>query len=271
MPPAAKKIPCPSSVKNETTLSVETCKTPLAKGQTCPNRHEHLLKYKTGFCQNGDHEGSARKSPTGKPKKTCDWWKRCPCDCHIQFDRMFAMSGMPRQVVDNSGYSPDHGGFWMPSLEERARMAALSKTTGPVAPRIEESPLPDAVPATIVRVFTPTASGRAAPGELELWVKQHCDIWLVEAERFPCTPAYLSEEIGRAQGIKPPSVGAITAVFQRWVKIGFAEIGAKPARFIKYTDDGVRLGLEGCKTRHKMKRKSAEAAAGRRIGRGVST
>ena len=142
------------------------------------------------------------------------------------------------------------------------------KTTGPVAPRVEESPLPDAVPATIVRAFNPTASGRAAPGELELWVKQHCDIWLVEAERFPCTPAYLSEEIGKAQGIKPPSVGAITAVFQRWVKIGFAEIGAKPARFLKYTDDGVKLGLEGCKVRHKAKRKAAEAAAGRRIGRG---
>lgn len=181
---------------------------------------------------------------------------------------MFAMADMERQVVDNSGYSPEHGGFWLPTLEERAQLAALSSSRSPVAPRIEESPAPDMVPATIVRAFVPTASGRAAPGELELWVKQQCDIWLVEQERFPCTPAYLAEAIGKDQGIKPPSVGAITAVFNRWEKLGFAVIASKPARFVKYTDDGVRLGLEGCKMRYKQKRKSAEAAAGRRIGRG---
>jgi len=181
---------------------------------------------------------------------------------------MFQMSGMDRQVVDNSGYSPEHGGFWMPTLEERARMAVLSKSSGPVAPRVEESPLPDAVPATIVRTFTPTNTGRAAPGELELWVKQHCDIWLVEKYPFPCTPAWLSEEIGKTQGIKPPSVGAISAVFERWVKIDFASIAKKPTRFEGYTSNGITLGLEGCKAKLKAKRRAAEAAAGRRIGRG---
>jgi len=239
----------------------------LTRGATCPNRNEHILKYATGFCQNGDHEGSARKSYSGKPRPTCKWWKRCPCSCHIQFDQMFAMAEMERQLVDNSGYSPDHGGFTMPTLEERAHLAALSRAVGPSRPVVEESPAPGLVPASIVRPYAPTATGRAAPGELESWVKKQCDIWLVEQEQFPCTPAWLSEQVGKDQGIKPPSVGAITAIFIRWQKLGFAEIATKPARFVKYTPDGIRLGLEGCKLRAKQQRKNAEAAAGRRIGR----
>lgn len=263
-----KKEPCTSKVKDETTLQISACGHLIPKGMPCPNKSEHMIPYPTGFCQNKNCEGTARKSRSGKPMKTCDWWKLCPCQCHISFDQMYAMAEMERAVVDNSGYSPDRGGFVMPTLEERAKMMALSAPRSPVAPVLEESPAPDLVPASIVRTYAPTPSGRAAPGELEAWVKRHADIWLVEDEGFPCTPKYLSEEIAKAEGIKAPSVGAITAIFNRWVSIGFAEIGAKPARFIKYTEYGVKYGLEGCKERAKRQRRNAEAAAGRRIGRG---
>lgn len=178
------------------------------------------------------------------------------------------MAEMPRQLVDNSGYAPDHSEFQMPTLEERIAMHPLSSGPSSNAPRLVESPAPDLVPATVERAYAPTASGRAAPGELESWVKRECDVWLVEDEGFPCTPAYLAEQVGKTQGIKPPSVGAITAIFNRWVKIGFAEVAAKPARFVKYTEDGIRLGLDGCKARAKRQRRMAEAAAGRRFGRG---
>jgi hypothetical protein len=181
------------------------------------------------------------------------------------YDQMFAASDMPRELVDNSEWvvKPE---FWMPTPEERIAMHAASEAPRPNAPTIVESPLPEAVPVTLRRSYTPTATGRAARGELEAWVKDHCDIWIVEADGSLCTPAYLATEIGRAQGIKEPSVGAISAVFDRWVKIGFATVLKKPTRFEGYTEQGIRIGLEGCKDKMKRSRKSAEAAAGRRIG-----
>jgi hypothetical protein len=268
MPPKEKKYPCSAKIKNEKSLEIEPCGSIIPAGGRCPRYSEHMMSGKTGFCENGNCEGTNKRSYSGKTRPTCKWWKLCSCECHISYDRMFAMGDMDRQIVDNSGYVPDHGGFWMPTLEERAAMIASSTPASATSPRLEESPAPDIVPATLVKPFVPTPSGRAAPGELEWWVKKQTDIWLVENEDFPCTPKYLAEEISRTEGIAPPSVGAITAVFNRWVKLGFAEIGVKPARFIKYTEDGIKYGLEGCKERAKRKRRNAEAAAGRRIGRG---
>jgi hypothetical protein len=127
-----------------------------------------------------------------------------------------------------------------------------------------ESPAPDIVPPTVARSYAPTATGRAARGELEGWVKEVCDIWLIEGYQMLCTPAWISEEIASAQGIKAPSVGAISAVFERWVKLGFAVVQKKPTRFIAYTEEGKRVGLEGLKIRAKQqaKRKQAEQSRG---------
>lgn len=153
----------------------------------------------------------------------------------------------------------------MPTPEERQALIASSRPHAPDAPVLVESPLPDAVPATIRHTFAPTTTGRAARGELESWVKEQCDIWLVEKEEFPCTTAYLSYEIGKAQGIKPPSVGAISAVFDRWDSIKFAVVAKKPTRFVEYTPEGVTLGLEGCKDKHKRSRRLQQAASARTL------
>jgi hypothetical protein len=90
-------------------------------------------------------------------------------------------------------------------------------------------------------------------------VKTACDVWLVESYSFPCTPAWLAEEIAAAQAIKAPSVGAISAVFERWIKLGFAVIEKKPTRFVSYTDEGIKLGLEGLKARSKRTKQLTEA------------
>lgn len=273
MPPVMKRVlTCKGSVKNEKTLQVEPCNQLLVTdgigGFRCKNRDEHVLKYKTGFCAGGACEGSAKKAPSGRPMPTCKWWKRCPCECHKIFDMMFAASGMERQLQDNSGYKVDHSLFRMPTPEERLAMIASSVGTGPTTPIVIESPAPDLVPATIRRVFTPTATGRAARGELASWVKHECDVWLVEELIYKCTPPYLAEAIAKTQGFaKPPSVGAVDAVLKRWVEIGFAVVEKKPTRFIKYTDDGIRLGLEGCIERAKRTRRLQEAEAGRSFRR----
>ena len=271
MSPKPIPVQCTVLVKDESTLKITPCGTVLAsKGALCPNRAEHCVQ-KTGFCENGNCEGTNRKSYTGKPMPTCKYWKTCSCSCHLSYDQMFQIAEMPRTVVDNSGYSPDRGGFVMPTMEERMAEHVLSAPIAARRPTITESPAPDIVPASIVRDFAPTATGRAAAGELESWVRKQTDIWLVESLEndvwYQCTPTYLAEQIAEAEGIKPPSVGAISAVFDRWVKIGFAECAKKPTRFLKYTEQGVRLGLEGCKEKAKRSRKLQEAAAGRRIGR----
>lgn len=270
MPPAQRT--CKEFIKDERTLKLKLCGRTLvsdgAGSLRCPDRNEHVLKYKTGFCQNGNCEGTAKRTVSGKPFATCKWWKRCPCDCHKTYDTMFSMSDMERQVVDNSGYSPDLGEFKMPTLEERIAAIASSMALSPTRPVVIESPAPETVPVTLARTFAPTRSGRAARGELAQWVKTEVDIWVVDQPGYKCTPAYVAEAIAKTQGFgKPPSVGAVDAVFKRWERIGFAEIGRKPTRFLKYTDKGIELGLEGCIEKSKRSKKLQAAEAGRQFRR----
>jgi hypothetical protein len=275
VPPAAKKpYICKAEIKNESTLKVEPCGNTLVSdglgGWRCPKRDEHVLKYKTGFCANGDCEGSAKKSPSGKSRKTCDWWKRCPCTCHAMYDMMFSTAGMERQLVDNSGYSADVSEFKMPTLEERIAAHALSMPHRPDTPTVIESHAPAVVPVMVARSFTPTRTGRAARGELGSWVQKVCDVWAVDEDEqnWNCTPAYIAERVAKNEGFgKPPSVGAVDAVLKRWEAVGFAEVGRKPTRFLKYTSDGIRLGLEGCIERAKRAKKSQAAEANRSFRR----
>lgn len=245
-------------------LALKTCKRKVRRGskqEDCgkqylgSGRHcggTHLMVIKTGFCLDGNCEGTNRKSPSGRSMKTCDFIETCPCNCHDELAKLFELTGQDRIVVDSSGYAPEPRTFWMPSDDP---LPVLSSDTAPDTLAIIESPAPDRVPATIARTFTPTPTGRAARGELELWVKQQCDIWLIDEPGEPCTPSYLAEEIARDQGITPPSVGAISAVFERWVKLGFAVIEKKPTRFVRYTEDGVKFGLEKMKAEAKKSKR----------------
>lgn len=269
MPPAKKISVCKASIKDEKTLQVKACGLPLVSdgigGLRCVKRDEHLLKYKTGFCANGDCEGSAKKTAGGKPRPSCKWWKRCPCSCHTMYDMMFSQSGMERQIVDNSGYAPDETEFKMPTLEERIAAIASFKAGRPDAPIVIESPAPDVVPPTVARSFTPTPTGRVARGELSSWVKKVTDEWLVDHEPHQkCTPVYISETVARNEGLgRAPSVGAVDAVLKRWEAIGFAVVDRKPTRFSAYTPAGIQYGLEGCIDRAKRTKKLAAAEAGR--------
>jgi len=112
----------------------------------------------------------------------------------------------------------------------------------------------------VEREFVGTPTGRAARGQLESWVQIECNAWLIDEAEEQCTPALLSRYIGREYGITPPSVGAINAVFERWIKLGFAIIEKKPTRFVGYTEEGLQYGLEGLKAREKRMRASEKGA-----------
>lgn len=225
-------------------------------GDRCPNSDNHLVSMKTGFCSNGWHEGSKATDWRGNPVPTCKMTITCPCECHDQLDKLFAMTERERIVVDSSGYMPPERTYWMPSDDP---MPILSNSSDLPAPVRVESEAPDLVPARIDRAFAPTPTGRAARGELESWVRIETDAWIIDQPGEPCTLSYLAESIARAQGITPPSVGAILAVLQRWEKLGFAVIAKKPNRFVGYTPDGKTLGLEVMKARAKRAKKQSEA------------
>ncbi|HEY6021866.1 MAG TPA: hypothetical protein VIY48_18980 [Candidatus Paceibacterota bacterium] len=254
---------CKRPVKNDKGEPVP-CNRRFVDGR-CGNEAHHVSKYKSGFCQKGWCEGSNPTTYSGEPAPTCRIWQTCPCDCHKMYDLMFAQSGLARELVNNSHWKPPQGLYWMPSPEERMALLASSRPGVTDAPQLVESPLPDAVPATLRRSYGATTTGRAARGELEAWVEEQCSIWVVENDGSLCTPQMISAEIGRKEGIKPPSVGAIGAVFDRWVRIEFATVERKPVRFTGFTELGVKLGLEGCKDRAKRNKKSAAAAAARRF------
>lgn len=251
VPDALKLKTCKSKVRRGS--RIEPCNRDYLPGtlnnpKQCPDKSKHMLPFLSGFCHSGWHEGTKALDGKGNPAPTCKLYMTCPCDCHTKLFRLFEITGKERILVDSSGYVRPPRNYWMP---EDDPTPILSRGSDVVAPVFIESPAPDRVPATLGRTFAPTPTGRAARGQLEAWVKTACDVWLVDEPGFPCTPVYLSEEISREEGIAKPSVGAISAVFERWVKIGFAEIEKKPTRFMRYTDEGIELGLEKLKERVK--------------------
>lgn len=225
-------------------------------GADCPNKPEHIRPRVTGHCGIKCCEGTAPKNFRGTALPTCKDWKYCPCSCHKLIDQMYSMSNMDRVAVNHSAYVPDDGGFVKTWTVAPSTYVDSSTPTLPDTPVWIQSPVPAAVPPTMVHVYAPTSTGRAARGELESQVKEACDVWRVDVadpttwRGQPCTPSYVSEEITKKHGIKPPSVGAIDAVFKRWMKIGFAVIHPKPTRFICYTPRGIELGLEGIKAKY---------------------
>lgn len=227
----------------------------LGADSNCPNSSVHLQKYPTGFCGNGQHEGTKVLSPSGKPMKTCEFFVTCPCDCHAQLDKLFVMTGQERILVDASGYQPPPHEFTMPSEDPEWLLSRLGATVPLVAPENAPTVPP---PGSTVPAFGATPTGRAARGQLESWVWQTCKVWIVEQDGL-CTPQYISDEIARREAIDPPSVGAVHAVFERWIKLGFAVIEKKPTRFVRLTPDGQHLGLERMKIEAKLAARRARA------------
>jgi hypothetical protein len=209
------------------------------------------VPYISGFCSIGAHEGTAPKNVNGRSVPTCKMPSdRCSCKCHKDLDEMFSMAEMERITVDKSGYVPDRSDFVMPDLAELAATRIQASAT--VALEHIESPDPTLIPSTLARSFVPTPTGRSARGELEYQVDVVCKMWLIDKPWDLCLPKYISEEIARTTDMRPPSVGAIGAVFDRWVALGYAVCERKPVRFVGFTELGRDLGLDGLKQRARL-------------------
>lgn len=266
---ARPKTPSPSSLKLKTCkkyvrdggAQVQCNKQYLGEDRNCPNHGHHLLRLKTGFCSNGWHEGSKATDWKGKPVPTCKFIETCPCKCHDDLGKLFEITGAERIVVESSGYVTPPSEFVYGKLNDDDPSLNPGPSDGPTGTG-EAVVAP--IPPPVARSYEPTPSGRAAPGQLEVWVLTQTDIWTVEGFEFPCTPVWISKNIAHDEAIPPPSVGAINAVFNRWVALGFATIERSPVRFTGYTEEGKRLGLE--KMKEQVKRQAALRKAEQRRG-----
>jgi hypothetical protein len=206
------------------------------------------MAYKSGFCGAGLHEGERLRSPSGAPLKVCTMWEVCNCDCHDLITRMYEQAEQPREPVQNPDYIPYVPEF---TLVSKVGNLGLSAITGLVnAPDTPENAVASRSAAASGVLATPDAE----PSR-EMSVKEITDAFALAGSEELCTPNYISDEIARLHHVPPPSTGAIHAVLNRWEAQGFAIIGHKPMRFISYTVDGLKIGLDGCKEVYKRRQR----------------
>lgn len=229
--------------------------------------------WRSGYCEIGLHEGTKPKSHSGQPMRTC---KRnfdrdlkgtqilCECECHTELDKMYEMMELPRVLMDNPEYRTFHRTWWLPSDDPLYGIRPVAGSVDvPVV--VNRTPAGALTPPVRARDYGPTPTGRKARGELEYRVKEVCDLFASgELETEYCTPKFVANYLDPAE---PPSVGAIDAVFKRWVALGFAVIESKPTRFHAYTPDGWTKGLDRLKQESKRadKQKSAAQRRGERV------
>ena len=221
----------------------------------CENYNNHVLTSPTGFCSGGfkQCEGTKPRSPSGKPMPVCKFWLRCPCKCHLKISTMFQIAESPRVLIDNPEWiGGPTAGFVMPDRTEILKEKAATNQSPDV--KVIESDQED-IPVTVLREYKPTESGRAARGSLEQNVKLACDAYLRRADAtLECSTKWVSEWIAENKEGGLPSRGAINAVFERWLKLGFCMLMYKPTQFVCYTPDGIKFGLDEMKAKAKQRR-----------------
>lgn len=196
---------------------------------------------KTGACFAGWHEGSKPHTRDGEPVKTCELYKVCPCQCHLDMDELYEMSGQERILIDNPEYHRVVGNISTYTLIETPGIMDVNAV---IPANVLVSPAPGIVPGALIKEFTPTPTGRFARGEVEFLVKSCTDTWVIENDRHLCTPSYIADNIAKLYGIEPPQLGSIAGVFNKWKDIGFATVEQGPARFSGYTADAIEMGLD---------------------------
>lgn len=220
-------------------------------------------KFVSGYCNEhgkpGQHEGTKPKSGS-VPLPTCPFWLECPCECHWNVDQMFKITGLERQVIPNPEYVHEPSEFIIPDdVEDPLGTVAVTVTDTDAPPDPERPVGTQDGPSTAPLAQRRTPTGRAARGGLEAQVWEACR----SIEEEPLTPKLVGEFIAEKYTIPMPSSGAINAVWDRWTKLGFAEQGKKPNRFVKFTGDGTWEELVRLKGSTKRQAKAAATAAKR--------
>lgn len=168
---------------------------------------EEKYPYISQFCLNGGCEGTVALNWKGNRLPTCNWdlgYVKCTHDCHE------ITAGL-------------------------AEMAAeLGKTYVMPVPVIESATEVSAIAATLSEIrkpaFQATPSGRLASGQLEQWLYE-----VLKSQVLSATPdiSELAFEMQLAHPEYQPSAGAIQAALERWSKLSYISLGAKPIRVLQ--------------------------------------
>lgn len=217
-------------------------------------------KMLTGYCGNGQCEGTKPVNHLGEPLPVCHFWEKCPCLCHYRLDELFKMTGQERRYVPNDKYIPKKSTFVMPEPADLDPLGGPVGDDGPVAPVTVQEP----VAANVAAPVTPLVerrgpSGRSSPGGLEARVWAAC-----RELSGDITPKAVSEFIADRWSIPLPSAGAIREVFIRWDKLGYATWAKKPIRFTGFKGEGSWEEL----ARIKAQNKRADARTKSALARG---
>jgi len=200
--------------------------------------------YRSGWCSNGQHEGDKPVNFRGAPLPTCTCTSaECACKCHKMFDEIFEISGMPRVIQEISGYVAAPSPYVLPDrvslMAERAEQRARSQHRHP-----------DDTAVIGRHVFAPTPTGIRAPKQLEYQILDVLRSWIDPTfEWVPPDVKLVAHKIGTIEG-RAPSVGAVHAVFTRWVKIEFAKYQNRPSKFLGFVGEGTPEELDALKKKH---------------------
>lgn len=225
--------------------------------------------YESQHCTNGHHEKSSNKSEKGATYKACQGVYKfiwvvvtCTCWCHAMFreaveraaesipELEVAHTTIPKQTPGSVDVVPSQHvvtaprgteirGYWTnvllnenlePQLFKMIKKLVM-KVTGPLEVQV-----------------TKLEDGERRPkGSLDVNVEAVCNLSL---------EGYIPQELTTVNvgmlinALDPPSPGAIQAVFDRWAKAGFCELGTKPVRLLRFTTLVGENGIAGAKKVH---------------------
>lgn len=235
-------------------------------------------KWISGFCGIGCHEGTAPTNANGTPLKVCvaigngpDDKNRCGCKCHKQIDKMYESAGIPRVAQQSPLWKPPPSPdlSWLYEDSENPLDALVS--TGTQNPARSAEPARDHGIPVHQPTHAPderTPAGYRRKGQLEDSVNEVCTGYLKgeyqSDENGDMTTKHIAHLIDPDN---PPSAGAVQAVLERWVKLGYAEMRRKPVGFQMLTVEGMQKGLarmkEEAQAQRKVERRKMRAAGNR--------
>ncbi|MFD5451633.1 MULTISPECIES: hypothetical protein [Streptomyces] len=260
-----------------------------AKQQTPAAPRGKKVPYITGWCQNGWCEGVAViPGREGKPTPRCKGLYEtnsggtrretiCDHDCHKAITEMYDTAGLPREWPTSQWTAGDEklrresGEIYDPKILEecidasrRRSILVLDEDAMTPAPTLAERAEPQPVggvlpPHPHVEDPRKREAGYRPRNQLLYDVKIAVDMWVIGG--FPEIEVLNTSAIASLVNEKmPPSTGAITNILRRWERVGFANIGEKPLRFLSYTKVGVEQGFDALEASYKATAASQAAA-----------
>lgn len=208
----------------------------------------------TGFCTDGNHEGTRNLSLKGSLMTACKGTYviqsreyNCTCECHAVFRQIFELTGIrtsttpvvPVQDYDLIGkaYAPSVPSMSTPTVTPTAGVVA---PTGLLGAANDDTARPLLLPIRVAPTFEPTASGQRARGQLEAEVAHVVWGWFGGSAEPAILPMLTGNAKGAIKSQPPASDGAIYAIFKRWEKAGWCILADKPFRMVSLTEMGVR-------------------------------